>query len=715
MHQATAEFARSELRYRRLFEAAKDGILIVDPASGYIIDVNPFLIELLGYSHQEYLGKALWEIGPFKDTAVSAARFRELQVAGYIRYDDLPLRAKDGRHINVEFVSNVYQEAGELVIQCNIRDTTERKRGERALCALSAANEAMVHATSEPALYNEMCRIAVEVGGYAGAWVGLADHDGTTAVRPVAWAGNDIAAYLETAEITWADEERGHGPAGTASRTGEPQVNQNFVTNPDVAVWRTEALKRGFAASAALPLKDPAGSPFGVLAIFAAEPDAFNAEELGRLKDLAADLSFGVSALRHREVHERSEAQLRQAQKMEAIGNLTGGMAHDFNNLLGVIIGNLDLACERLGPDEELSELIHEAHDAALRGADLTRRLLAFARLQPLAPSRIDLNNLITDTVRLLHPLLGEHIEIAVQLAEKIWPVTADPAQLGSSLANLATNARDAMAHGGRLMIKTHNARLDANYADTHIDVNPGDYAVIEVSDTGSGMPPETVAQIFEPFFTTKEPDKGTGLGLSMVFGFLRQSGGHVSVHSEPGVGTSFRLYLPRSYAAVAPNAAPGLRPAAGGTGECVLVVEDKPAMRRVAARQLHDLGYRVLEAGRATEALEVLQREPVDLLLSDVVMPGGMDGIELARLAIERWPLLKVVLSSGFPDVRGKHDKAFLETFQLLRKPYRKQDLARVLREALDGASDAPATAPLVIDQATMGELLASATDQRG
>jgi PAS domain S-box-containing protein len=704
MQQTPAEeVARSELRYRRLFEAAKDGILIVDPATGYIIDVNPFLIELLGYSHQEYLGKALWEIGPFKDTTLSASRFHELQATGYIRYDDLPLRAKGGRRIEVEFVSNVYQEAGELVIQCNIRDITLRKRGERALRTLSAANEAMVHATNEPALYNEMCRIAVEIGGYAGAWIGLADHDGSTTVRPVAWAGNDLATYLEIANITWVDGERGQGPAGTASRTGEAQVNQNFATNPHVALWRTEALKRGFAASAGLPLKDTLGSPFGVLAIFAAEPDAFDSEELAQLKDLAADLSFGVSVLRDHSERVNSEAQLRQAQKMEAIGNLTGGIAHDFNNMLGVIIGNLDLAIQHLGPDKELSELVHEALEAALRGADLTRRLLAFARLQPLAPAMIEVNSLITDTVRLLHPLLGEHIEITLQLAQKIWPVMADRAQLEASLANLATNARDAMPNGGQLKIVTANRHLDADYAHTHIDVTPGDYAMIEISDTGNGMSPEIMAQIFEPFFTTKEPDKGTGLGLSMVFGFMRQSSGHVSVHSEPGVGTSFRLYLPRSQAVAAPEAAPGIM-AGRATGECVLVVEDQPAMRRITVHQLCDLGYRVLEADCAAAALEVLQREPVDLLFSDIVMPGGMDGVGLARLAIAHWPVLKIVLTSGFSDVRAKHDKALLDSFWLLRKPYSKQDLAHMLREALDGAKDSAETAPLVIRRLAAG-----------
>jgi signal transduction histidine kinase len=381
-----------------------------------------------------------------------------------------------------------------------------------------------------------------------------------------------------------------------------------------------------------------------------------------------------------------TEQQLRQAQKMEAIGNLTGGMAHDFNNLLGIIVGNLGLAQQRMGSDAELRQITGEALDAAWRGADLTRRLLAFARRQPLRPARINLNELVTDTVRLLRRLLGEAIEISLSLGDDVWPVIADPAQLEASLANLATNARDAMPKGGRLIIATANRNLDADYVAAYPDATEGDFAMIEVSDTGEGMSAETVSHIFEPFFTTKEPDKGTGLGLSMVFGFLRQSGGNVSVYSEPGVGTTFRLYLPREFAQDAPIDAPEEAPVARGTGESVLVVEDNPAMRRVAARQLCDLGYRVVECDRAAAAIELLQGEQVDLLFTDVIMPGGIDGIELARIARERWPALKIVLTSGFPEARIDANGDLLGSLQMLNKPYRQEELAAVLRAALDG-----------------------------
>jgi PAS domain S-box-containing protein len=378
------------------------------------------------------------------------------------------------------------------------------------------------------------------------------------------------------------------------------------------------------------------------------------------------------------------EGQLRQAQKMEAIGNLTGGMAHDFNNLLGVIVGNLDMARQRTGHDADLHEIIGEALEAAWHGADLTRRLLAFARRQPLRPARVDVNELVADTVRLLRRLLGEDIEIALELAKTVWPVTVDPAQLEASLANLATNARDAMPKGGRLIITTANRRLDADYAATHADVAAGDFVMIEVSDTGSGMSSEVMNRIFEPFFTTKEPGHGTGLGLSMVFGFLRQSDGHVNVYSEQGAGSTFRLYLPRTVTEEFPREVSEAPVAERGTGETVLVVEDNPAVRRVVLRQLRELGYRVLEADRAAAAIEMLQHQPVDLLLTDVVMPGGLDGLALARIATERWPTLKIVLTSGFPQARVDSNGEGLGNLQLLSKPYRKGDLAAALRTAL-------------------------------
>ncbi len=378
------------------------------------------------------------------------------------------------------------------------------------------------------------------------------------------------------------------------------------------------------------------------------------------------------------------EAQLRQAQKMEAIGNLTGGMAHDFNNLLGIIIGNLDLLRDRQSGDHDANELSREALEAALRGADLTRRLLAFARRQPLQPVRTDVNELIAGIVKLLERTLGEQIRITLDLSPDTWPVVVDPVQLESSLTNLATNARDAMPGGGQLIIVTGYRSLDADYALQHADVQPGDYAMIEVSDTGTGMPPELVSHIFEPFYTSKEEGKGTGLGLSMVFGFMKQSGGHINVYSEVGIGTIFRLYLPR--AETGAEASGAIVPAAlvRGSGETVLAVEDNASLRQVVVRQLTEMGYHVLEAEDAQTALRVLESERVDLLFTDIVMPGGTSGYDIACTALSRWPAIKIVLTSGFPENRINGD-ANAPNLRLLSKPYRRDDLGRVIRDVLD------------------------------
>ena len=285
------------------------------------------------------------------------------------------------------------------------------------------------------------------------------------------------------------------------------------------------------------------------------------------------------------------ERTLAQSQKMDAIGQLTGGMAHDFNNMLGVIIGNLDLAQPLLGANAEVADLVADARDGAVRCADLIRRLLTFARRQSLRSEQTDVNALVGDISRMLGRTLGEHITLALDLDAALWPVTVDPAQLEAALINLATNARDAMPKGGQLCFATHNARLDTSYASQHADVTAGDYALIEVSDTGTGIPPEIVTRIFEPFFTTKESGRGTGLGLAMAFGFVKQSGGHLTVYSEPGLGTTFRLYLPRGDDGEAAAASAPSSDAIAGGGETVLVVEDNAQLRRTAERQLTELG----------------------------------------------------------------------------------------------------------------------------
>jgi signal transduction histidine kinase len=413
---------------------------------------------------------------------------------------------------------------------------------------------------------------------------------------------------------------------------------------------------------------------------------ASRAEQLEtRVRERTGELAAANDTLRG-EIGARksAEKQLVHAQKMDAIGTLTGGIAHDFNNLLGVIIGNLDLLTTTVEASEDGSVLVNEALDAALSGAELTRRLLAFARHQPLKPERVEINTLVEETAKLLQRVLGEDIEVTLDLDAELWPVVVDPAQLESSLMNLATNARDAMPGGGKLRIFTRNRTLDADYAACHDDVAAGDYAMIAVNDSGTGMPPEVVSRIFEPFFTTKADTKGTGLGLAMVFGFMKQSAGHINVYSEPGSGTVFRLYVPRSTADNAAARPNGRDEAPQGAGETVLAVEDNPAMRKILAVQLRALNYRVLEAASVSEALERLERQSVDVLVSDIVMPGGLSGIDLARRVNDRWPDISILLTSGFAAPLLFSQLESIGKVRILSKPYRRADLAREVQFAL-------------------------------
>jgi PAS domain S-box-containing protein len=381
----------------------------------------------------------------------------------------------------------------------------------------------------------------------------------------------------------------------------------------------------------------------------------------------------------------RFAAQLQQAQKMEAIGQLTGGMAHDFNNLLAVVLGNLDLLGEMPALPDAAREFVTGATEAALRGAELTRNLLAFARRQPLAPRLAEIAQVLQDAGKLLVRTLGGNVVLDVRLDDALWPILIDAAQLESAILNLAINARDAMPGGGRLTIEGRNVTLDPDDCQHNAEAVPGDFVVVTVSDTGTGMPPEIAAKAFDPFFTTKGV-RGTGLGLSMVHGFVRQSGGHTRLYSELGRGTRIDLYLPRAAVAAVPAAVQALPLERAHRGESVLVVEDNAPLRRLAVRRLEDLGYRTLEARDAAEALVVLRgAAPIDLLFTDMVMPGGMSGHELAEAAQALRPGLKILFTSGFTAIApAEHGGPDLGRM-LLTKPYQKAALARSVRAALD------------------------------
>jgi PAS domain S-box-containing protein len=385
----------------------------------------------------------------------------------------------------------------------------------------------------------------------------------------------------------------------------------------------------------------------------------------------------------------RVEQQLRQAQKLEAVGQLTGGVAHDFNNLLAVIMGNTDLLIELVKHDARQSELANAVLNGALRGAELAHRLLAFARRQPLSPHVFDLNGRVSGMVSMLQRTLGERIEVGAKLAADLWPTRADPSRVEDAIVSLALNARDAMPEGGKLVIETANTHLDGPYAAVAEDVVPGDYVLLSITDSGAGMAPEILEQAAEPFFSTKETGAGTGLGLSMIYGFAKQSGGHMKIFSELGFGTTVRLYLPRVAAetvAVRPETPPP--PVAVPRGhESVLLVEDNANVRKTAAWLLMDLGYSVRAAASGPAAITILQSgEEFDLLFTDIVMPEGMSGYELAEAARSLRPGMKVLYTTGYSELKpfGAEEEDSSDDENMIRKPYRKQELARKLRAAL-------------------------------
>jgi len=412
----------------------------------------------------------------------------------------------------------------------------------------------------------------------------------------------------------------------------------------------------------------------------------FPARVLGNVvRDRTGAIAIRVGVIRDLTEELMRQGMVVQAQRMEALGQLTGGIAHDSNNLLTVIAGNLEMVEEEIGTHAALKYL-REAQEAALMGARLNQRLLTFARRRRLEPQVVNLNDQVLAMSELLRRTIGETIKLTTSLAHDLGATRVDPSEVESAILNLAINARDAMPLGGNLRIETMNVTVDPDFARLEKGLAPGDYVRLSVSDTGSGMAPEIVARIFEPFFTTKAPGKGTGLGLATIFGFVKQSNGHVSVYSEVGKGTAINLYLPRLGARGAASddrSASKAVPAA--RGETVLVVEDNPQVRTLTIERLRRLGYRILEAESGPAALGVLDSgETPDIVFTDVVMPGGMSGFDLARAILERSPSQRILFTSGFAEDEARGNESLLAGQRILRKPYTLTELATGLREAL-------------------------------
>ncbi|GKQ49857.1 ATP-binding protein [Bradyrhizobium sp. Ce-3] len=415
-----------------------------------------------------------------------------------------------------------------------------------------------------------------------------------------------------------------------------------------------------------------------------AEQDELTDRLRERTEQMEAEIFMRAREVEAAREQLEAEQKLRQVQKMEAVGHLTGGIAHDFNNILTVITGLIDILAEAVEHDAALSSVTKMISDAAFRGAEVTKHLLAFSRQQPLQPREANLNTLVQDTARLLRPSLGEQIEIDTALEADAWPAFIDPNHMSTALLNLALNARDAMPDGGKLMLETSNVILDEVYAAANLDVRAGEYVMVAVSDTGGGIPAAIRDKVFEPFFTTKDTGKGTGLGLSMVYGFIKQSDGHLKIYSEEGHGTSIKLYLPRSMGDMVEVEPPPPVDLRGGH-ESILVVEDDPLVRNYVSAQLEQLGYHTMVTANGPEALAAVEKGFVcDVLFTDVIMSGGMNGRQVADAVIAKLPSVRVLFTSGYTEDAIIHHGRLDPDVTLLPKPYRKADLARMIRQVL-------------------------------
>lgn len=634
-----AQREAAERRFRQVLIMAPDAIVATD-RDFRITLFNRAAADLFGYSLEEVLGESIDRLLPERLAATHRERMESFaDLPGTLgrthEHIEIVGRRANGQEFPAEAAISKLVEDGGITFMAVIRDISERRRDEETLRKLSHAVD------------------------HSANLIVMTDRDG-------------IIEYVNSSLLTrmgyTAEEVVGSKPSlWRSGRTSEARYAELWMTILSGEAWHGEFENR---------CKD--GSLVSVSGTIAPITD-----EAGRITHFISI---------QEDITERKalEAQLRQAYRMEAVGQMTGGLAHDFNNLLTIAIGNLDLLLEQPEIARPTADMARFALDASLRGARLTQQLLAFSRRQSLEPKAFDLRERIAGTMELLRRTLGELIQTETSFPANLWNVMADPAQLEAAFANLAINARDAMPNGGRLTVELANKPLDADYAAHNVEVVPGDYVMLAVSDNGTGIDPRALDKVFEPFFTTKEQGKGTGLGLSMVYGFARQSGGHVKIYSELGHGTTVRLYLPRAGAdqqRVEPG--PELAEIQGSDAE-VLVVEDSTEVRQVAVNHLRGFGYRVIEAAGGREALERLaENEDIVLLFTDVIMPGGMSGPELATRALQLRPELKVLFTSGYADNALGGATALRLGGALLSKPYRREDLARKLHEVLgDGSS---------------------------
>ena len=741
----------SELRYRRLFETAQDGILILDAGTGQVVDANPFMKDLLGYSQEEILGKKLWEIGPFKGVAASKIAFADLQRSDRIRYEGLPLETKDGQLVEVEFISNAYLVDHARLIQCNIRDITERKLAEKARresedryrTLFEHAPDGIVIANPESYYIDanaSMCRM---LGYQRDELIGLHASNIVTAAETAQIApALDMIKSRTDYQREWQFQRKDGSlfradviatlmPDGnllgmvrdiTDRKRAEDQIadQASFLDKTRDAIldcdlegtilfWNKGAERiYGWNSQEAVGRK--------VVDLLYATPELFEknldiilekGELTGEVDHLTKDrhtLAVEVrrTLVRDNEGHPKSilaiitditerkkiEAQFMRAQRMESIGTLAGGIAHDLNNILTPIMLSIDML-KTTSSDPKTVKILQTIEVSAKRGADIVRQVLSFAR--GLEGQRIEVQpkHLLKDLESIIKDTFPKDIQLHFSVPNDTWTILGDPTQVHQILMNLCVNARDAMPHGGSLTIDVENCVLDAQFSAMSPEAKPGRYVNISVTDTGSGIPPDVLDKIFEPFFTTKELNKGTGLGLSTVLAIVKSHEGIVNVYSEPGKGTTFKVYLPAMELSAQAKVNESDQTALPrGNGEIILVVDDEASILVITSQTLQAFGYQVLTAtdGAEAVALYAQRRNEIAVVLTDMMMPV-MGGEAVIRVLTRINPAIKIIAASGLcanvnlARVPGSGVEHFLT------KPYTAGALLKTLRAILEKA----------------------------
>jgi len=726
---ATAEEVRaSELRLRRLFENAPGFIAILSGPDLVFEFVNRAYVRLFG--DRDYIGRRFAEL--FSEEEPGAIMRRVFATGKRHRGTAAPIALEGGLDFTLDFICEPITDASGAITGVFLEghDVSDRHRAEAALKEESRTLDTLNRSGAALAAELDIDRIVqmvtdagVELTGAAfGAFFyNVVDPAGESYML-YALSGVDRSAFdgfpMPRNTAVFAPTFGGEGVVRSDDITTDPRYGRNA---PHKGMPKGHLPVRSYLA---VPVISRSGEVIGGLLFGHSAAGRFTERHERLMTGIAAQASIAIDNARlfeagQREIAERTRAEddlrelnetlekriadaiaereqaadaLRQAQKMEAVGQLTGGVAHDFNNLLTIITGNMDMVSRSLdrGDDARARRAVENAQKGAERAASLTQRLLAFSRRQPLAPKPIDVDRLVGGMSDLLSRALGETIRLETVTTPGLWRIEADPNQLENCLLNLAVNARDAMPEGGKLTIETANAWLDESYTAAHAEVGPGNYVVIAVSDTGTGMSKEVLARVFEPFFTTKDVGRGTGLGLSMVYGFVKQSGGHVKLYSEEGSGTTIKIYLPRLLRDAGPEEESVVAvPGDGGHDEVILVAEDDDDVRAYTVEILRELGYHVIEAHDGPAALRQIERQdqPIDLLFTDVVMPemSGRELVERARLVR---PEIKVLYTSGYTRNAIVHNGRLDPGVEMIAKPFTYQALSARIRDLLDSVT---------------------------